>query len=669
MSSSSSHRRRRSSSSGSAEARAPQYPGGLAIFLTTVLLAVILMTGPMILGAARIWVELPLMALVTALMFVQGVRLSLSPTFVAKRVDAIDLTVLLFVLYTIVRWLTSPTEYFSRIEALDVVGYATVFLTCRHGMANRKYAVFLLYLLVILGVGETVFGYYLSAHLDWFPFGPSETKHVYYAPRWIGTYGCPNNYGSLLVMAMGAALALGSLSKLPWPVRIVLLYLAIMIMGGVIYSASRGSWLALIFAVIGLVIFGIRNGTMRWWIPVVGAAVLALAAWGLFNTSSEAKSRMAQIHDIFTGDNFFTYVRVELARDALHIAKDNLVAGTGPATFIFVHPRYQDSTFAFEAVFTHNDYLNCLADYGLIGFTLAMLFVALVTLKFFRPLDIDHRWHDRVLVATGFAAWAAYLIHSTVDFNLHIPANALLLFGLVGLALGRFKEEESVITHWSTFSLAPLGRGVGWAVILFSLVYGTIVVRSMVSDLIYEPANTQKEEVANSESMRRAQDALAWDRGNANAWLLLGDLHRNQAARQMEIENRLDDGQQALDAYKNAYKANPLDDTIQARMGMTFDVMRRFPEAFFCYEQAVKLRPYDGQFWYRLGNHFWGRSMWVKAEESYIKAMTCPYGAGGTYQAEQELRRMPQMDGVPLPPKNVNPLESSEETDRSMNLP
>ena len=138
-------------------------------------------------------------------------------------------------------------------------------------MANRKYGMVLLYMLVLLGVGETAFGYYLVNHLDWFPFGPTEQLQHHYAPRWLGTYGCPNHYACLLVMAIGAALALGSFSKLPWPLRIILFYVALMMMIGVMYSGSRGSWMALAGGICALVTMGIRNGTMRWWVPVTAS--------------------------------------------------------------------------------------------------------------------------------------------------------------------------------------------------------------------------------------------------------------------------------------------------------------------------------------------------------------------------------------------------------------
>jgi hypothetical protein len=672
--------RRRRSSSGHGERQAVQYPGGLSIFLTTVLLAAILFTGPLILGAARLWVELPLLVATALLLLVQGVRLAQGPgPGNLRRVDAIDWTVCIFVVYTIIRWQTSPTEYFSRIEAMEVIGYAIIFFTSRYGMLNRSYGLWILYLLIVLGVFETGFGYYLSGRLDWAPFGstemvdepfgPPDTPQHHYLGRWLGTYGCPNHYGALLVMAIGAALALGSLSKLPWPVRIVLFYLAVMLMVGVINGASRGSWIGLIFSLIALVIYGIRNGTMKWWIPVTGALLIAATAFGLFSASQIARNRWTELINIFTGNNLQTYIRVELARDALHIAHDHLWFGTGPGTFVFVHPRYQDSSFGFKAVLTHDDYLNCLDDYGLVGFGIAMLFVGLVTLKFFRPLDTDHRWQDRVIVATGFAAWVALLVHSWVDFNMHIPANAMILFALTGLALGRIKQEDSVIRHWSTFSMLPLGPVLGWAVIVGSLVYGVWVARSAASEIVYEQAFANMETVAASESITSAQEALAYDPGNAQALVLLGDIYRYKASRQDEMEGRLEQGNNALDAYAKALKANSLDDSIEARRGMAYDIMRRFPEAYFCYSQTVTMQPYNGQFWYRLGNHFWGRGMWAKAEEAYLMSISCPHGGEDSRQALAELRQLPQMDGIPVPAPGLNPLTTPSGNEAPSTIP
>lgn len=645
------------------EGGSSQQSGGVGLIATAVLLGIILATGPLILGAARLWVELPLLLGLTVVVLIQGLRLmGRTGADAARQVDAIDLAVVLFTVYTVARWLTSPTEFFSRIEALDVFGYAAIFLTCRYGLANRAWALGLVFLLVALGVFETCFGYYLSNHLDWCPFGPLEQLHQHYAPRWVGTYGCPNHYGYMLVMGIGAALALGCFSKFPWPMRIVCFYVAGMMMVGVIESESRGSWLAFVVSTAALMIFGLRNGTVRWWVPVAASVALVISATAAFWLSPGVQGRLAEVQGLVENGTLNTYCRIELAEDALRIARDHPFFGTGPATFVFIHPRYQSSTFAYSAVLTHDDYLNCLDDYGVVGFGIAMFFVAAVTLKFWRPLRADQRWHDRVVVGAGIAAWAALLVHSLVDFNLHIPANAHLFFALTGLALGRLKARESA-GHWSTISLAPLGRWLGVGLIVLGLAYGFEVARTALGDFAYEKAFAAALEVPTEDSINAAEDALKYDGGNAQDLVFLGDLYRYEGSRQGDMAGRVRYGDRALEIYREALKANGLDDTIGARMGMTFDFMGRYSEAFFCYETAVKAQPYNGEFWFALGNHFRERGILDRAEEAYVRSEGCPHGSEGSAEAIKELRALPVMQNVPVPGPDADPLASPAATE------
>ena len=547
--------------------------GGLAALITTFLLAGIMSIGPMFLGAARLWIELPLLGVAALLFALQGLRLAATPSIdTPRRADAIDLAVALFVIYSIARWLSSPAEYVSRIEVMDIVACAGVFFTCRYGMASRRYCMALLYLLVILGVGETALGYYLSNHLDWLPFGAAEQMQLQYAPRWIGTYESPNHYASLLVIAIGAALAAGSFSKLAWPMRIVLIYLAIMMLVGVMSSGSRGSWIALLAAICALVIMGIRNGTMSWWVPILGALALVIVAGGLFSLSPVVRDRLVDTQTLVVGGPSGAHLRARLRanlhaqvpRDALQIAHDHLYFGTGPATFAFIDPRYQARAASSKPALIHGDYLICLDDYGLVGFGLALFFIAAVTLKFFRPLIIDNRWQDRVLVATAFAAWYALLVHSLLDSNLHTPANALLLFSLTGMGLGRINGEKQM--HWSTLSLAPLGRWLGWAVVVLSLIYGLEVARTALSDRVYENALAHQDVVPISDNIAAAEDALRYDPGNVHAMVILGDSHRSNAALQTDPSNRAREDALALEAYQKALQANSLDASVQDRI-------------------------------------------------------------------------------------------------------
>jgi hypothetical protein len=545
----------------------------LGALVTTFLLATIVISGPLILGAARLWIELPLLTATAFLLLVQGLRLTAKPAPDApRRADAIDLAVVLFVVYAMVRGLTSPAEYLSRIEVMAVIAYAGVFLTCRYGMKQRTYCMALLYALVFLGVGETAFGYYLVNHLDWSPFGPTAQLQLQYAPRWIGTYDSPNHYASLLVLAIGAALALGSFSKLPWSLRIILFYLALMMIVGVMFSGSRGSWLSLLAAIGGLVTMGIRNGTMRWWIPVTSALGLVLICALLFSVTPVVQERLAESQNLLAGGKSAAAAHVHLPSDALRAAHDHLLFGMGPGTNVYIDSQRPEGAPDSPLEPSHGDYLNCLDDYGLMGFGLALFFVAAVTLKFFRPLWLDNRWQDRVLVATGFAAWLALLVHSLVDFNLHIPANALLFFSLTGLALGRIKEEKE--GHWSTLSLNPLGRWLGVAAIVFGLIYGVEVARTAISDTIYEAVLGRVDTVPVNDSLADGEQALRYDPGNVQDLVLVGDLHRMRAVLQKESIDRLAEGQKALQAYQQALHDNRLDGALQAKIASTHEWMQ-----------------------------------------------------------------------------------------------
>jgi tetratricopeptide (TPR) repeat protein len=366
--------------------------------------------------------------------------------------------------------------------------------------------------------------------------------------------------------------------------------------------------------------------------------------------------------------DFDGYVRYKLARDALHIAHDHPAFGTGPGTFVFVHPRYQDQSFSFKAELTHDDYLNCLADYGLVGFAIAMFFVFAVTLSLWRRLGSDKRWRDRVIVAAGLGAWTSLCIHSLFDFNLHIPANPMILFAMTGLALRAAAPGESP-RHWSTLSLSWLGRGTGVIVVVLSVAFGLETARSAASDIAYEQALADAEIDPSTRAIRETQAALDWDPGNAQALTLLGDIYRYRASREKEMADRISEGTLAMAAYQKAIKANPLDDTIEARLGLTFDIMHRFPEAYFCYQQALAERPFDGQFWTSLGNHFWMRGMLFRAEESYHMAARCPRGGEVGASSAAEVGRLLDAAGVPQPPADQNPFEPERPVEHPPTLP
>ena len=121
----------------------------------------------------------------------------------------------------------------------------------------------------------------------------------------------------------------------------------------------------------------------------------------------------------------------------------------------------------------HNDYLQTLAEYGLIGFAFA---VSALVLALGRGLSMawsaapgDHSPTMAVHVGAVGGIFGA-MVHSCVDFSLHILPNALMFAVLVGFVLcrGRGEASRSAATGRG-FTMRRLGGVVGLALLVVAI--------------------------------------------------------------------------------------------------------------------------------------------------------------------------------------------------------
>jgi O-antigen ligase len=115
------------------------------------------------------------------------------------------------------------------------------------------------------------------------------------------------------------------------------------------------------------------------------------------------------------------------------MSSDFPIFGTGFGTFQYIYRKYKTWDDLFLYKHAHNDYLEILSDLGLIGFLIVLVGIVL----FLRKILL--RWIERRdpyakgITLGGVCGVFAILGHSLVDFNLHIPANALFLSIILGL--------------------------------------------------------------------------------------------------------------------------------------------------------------------------------------------------------------------------------------------
>ena len=133
--------------------------------------------------------------------------------------------------------------------------------------------------------------------------------------------------------------------------------------------------------------------------------------------------------------------RDEVNEYGLNLVRDYFWTGSGGGSFYAVFPRYRQGDVEKFYNHAHNDYLQFAADTGAVGISILGL---IVVLSLGAALVAQYRRRDPLMRGMGFATVmgvTALLIHSAVDFNLQIPANAmmftlLLALGWLSLYLG-----------------------------------------------------------------------------------------------------------------------------------------------------------------------------------------------------------------------------------------
>lgn len=220
--------------------------------------------------------------------------------------------------------------------------------------------------------------------------------------------------------------------------------------------------LILIVMVAGLVMTHSRMGNTAFFASLSITGVLALILHKSSIKSVLILITSLIIIDIFVVGTFFGVDKVaerlsntsasaetrdEVNDYTLDAISDHLLTGSGAGTFYTDFPKYRDyevgGIFYDEA---HNDYFQFISEYGL---PVGLLLIAAVALSAISAMQAMRSRKDPLLRGLAFScvmAILAFAIHSTVDFNLQIPANALTFIVLMScgyIALYKKKPRNS----------------------------------------------------------------------------------------------------------------------------------------------------------------------------------------------------------------------------------
>lgn len=246
-----------------------------------------------------------------------------------------------------------------------------------------------------------------------------------------GVYVNRNHLAGFLEMAIPMLLVLFLTRQRTTEIRLGMVFLALFLLTTQAFTLSRGGWISTISAIlfIAAVLLTQKNSVPKKIMVTIGISAIVISFFIL--SSLPVVERITTLTQQDQADNISG--RMRCWQGVVNQIKDNLFFGTGPNTFTNAYPAWQIPGNAVLRRYAHNDYLHFIAETGIL-ITPIMIFTLFIFFK-----SGFQKFKSRSRQKKGFALGAmasvfAILIHSFSDFNLNIPANALLFTVLAAIA-------------------------------------------------------------------------------------------------------------------------------------------------------------------------------------------------------------------------------------------
>lgn len=257
---------------------------------------------------------------------------------------------------------------------------------------------------------------------------------------WIyGPYVNHNHYAGLMELILPVPMVIALSHFVRGPKKTMAMTAAAVMLASVFLSGSRGGMIAVVVQVAFLFVAVARHENRKGrktrassWVAYAAAliATVGLVAW---LGGTQLAERLESIH-AETRSELSGGTRLAIDRDALRMFARRPVLGWGLGTFPTVYPQFQSFYSEFLVNAAHNDYLQFLTETGAVGMVIVIWFLAVTYRQASRKLA---NWPSDTNGAAALAAIAGVtgiLVHSFVDFNLQVPANAALFYVLCVIA-------------------------------------------------------------------------------------------------------------------------------------------------------------------------------------------------------------------------------------------
>jgi tetratricopeptide (TPR) repeat protein len=263
--------------------------------------------------------------------------------------------------------------------------------------------------------------------------------------------------------------------------------------------------------------------------------------------------------------------------------------------------------------------------------------------------------YDLALVIGALSAIAALLLHSLLDFNMHIPANALFVAFLFGI-LAR-PVSDSALENTSAAPPAGWWRWFGALVALVTLLFS---LRLLPGEIFAEKARVALRDDRNADAVALARRGLAWEKRNPFLYGYLGEAEHFLTLSAPDSATARALHEDAVTAYEHGLNIFPQDTGLLLKQAQILDLLGRFPEADEIFQRLLKYDPLFQNVYAYYGLHWQLQNRFKAAEFCFRVAKRL----GETEISTRGLQKIEQLKTNPLAQTFI-----SDSREPQLNLP
>lgn len=576
----------------------------------------LLAMAPLVRGGSQPWWFLPIVGGFLTLLALRWTRSfwTGSPSIVFSRHDALLLLVLLWVLFGASRPASPP-------EALDafliVLGCAGCFFLARALAFDGLALAFAMGLcaiggsIALVGLFQT-FG--VLSHSWWNP------------PQFAAaTFVNHNHFAAYLELLLPLGCALWLAARLLPAQRFVVAVSCTSMAIGLILSCSRGAWLSLaVITALCLGLFGLFQRRLLWSWRGVLVVALAVAAVGFLASQPPIVARGMSLLDVANDASFQT--RQAIWQGTRDLAREHPLIGQGLGSFQFAFLPHRPDGLYRLIPYAFNEYLQLVAELGLVGLLLAVWWMLLVVGRTLWLIRQAHTPWKRTLGLGGLIGLGSVAVHSFIDYPWHIAAVAFTSAAIAGVLMGiGYHADPSPLRTVRWPGLSPRGLLLRWVatpLILASL--GAVFMplfRLVVADLWASRGQAHYETGKLAEAVASYQQAMRRVPWRSEYHRRLGDSLVQLAWQHGGYERRAH-LTQAAEAYRKALALVPRDAWSAHALGEVLKAVGDFTESDRWFSQAIAHDPTNPLYWKHWGELSLIRGEGPKAAEAFRRAAT-----------------------------------------------